>query len=207
MLQKLNELAVGAKLGIMVVIIAAIAGGGYYFVVMPIMEKNKADQAVLAAKVKENVELRGFVTKLGDLDRQIGSLKQQMELQKRIVPDEKETDKFIVLLQETAASSGISLRKMEAKAVSTKEYYAEVPYEIEIDGPYYGILSFFDKLAAQTRIVNVEALTMKSLAKGAKQFNYAPTDSVTVACVTKTFFSREPGSAPAPAAAATPAKK
>src|SRR5690242_19435538 len=119
MLQKLNELAVGAKLGIMVAIIAAIAGGGYYFGVMPIMEKNKDERAVLASKVKGSVELRGDVTKLGDLDRQIGSLKQQMELQKRIVPDEKETDKFIVLLQETAASSGISLRKMEAKAVAT----------------------------------------------------------------------------------------
>jgi Tfp pilus assembly protein PilO len=110
-----------------------------------------------------------------------------------------------VLLQETAASSGISLRKMEAKPVATKEYYAEVPYAIEIDGPYYGVLTFFDKLAAQTRIVNVEALTMKSLAKsGNKQFQYAPNDSVMVACVTKTFFSREPGANPP---AATPAKK
>ena len=204
MLQKLNELAVGAKIGIMVAIIALIAGSGYYFVVMPIMDKNKADAVTLEAKQKENNELRGFVSKLGDLDREIGSLKQQMELQKRIVPDEKETDKFIVLLQETASSSGISLRKMEAKAVATKEYYAEVPYAIEIDGPYYGILSFFDKLATQTRIVNVEGLSMKSLAKGAaKQFQYGPNDSVAVACTTKTFYSREPGANPP---AATPAK-
>jgi type IV pilus assembly protein PilO len=206
MLQKMNELAPGAKLGIMVALIVVIAAGGYYGVVSPILEKNKADNATLTAKVAENQQLKGFETKLGDLDRQIGSLKQQMELQKRIVPDEKETDKFIVLLQETAASAGISLRKMEAKPVSTKEYYAEVPYSIEIDGPYYGVLSFFDKLAAQTRIVNVEALTMKSLAKsGSKQLQYAPNDSVTVACVTKTFFSREAGANPAPAA--TPAKK
>jgi hypothetical protein len=44
---------------------------------------------------------------------------------------------------------------------------------------------------------------MKALSKGGKQFQYAPTDSVSVACITKTFYSREPGSAPA----AAPAKK
>jgi len=65
MLQKLNELAVGAKVGIMVAIIALIAGSGYYFVVMPIMDKNKADAVALAAKVKENQELRSLSTLFG----------------------------------------------------------------------------------------------------------------------------------------------
>jgi type IV pilus assembly protein PilO len=205
MLQKLNELATGAKIGIALVLAIAIAGAGYYTVVMPIMEKNKTDKATLEQKKSENQLLAQYVTKLGDLDRQIASLKQQMELQKKIVPDEKEADKFIILLQETASSAGVALRKLDAKQAATKEYFTEVPYSIELDGPYYGVLSFFDKLGTQTRIVNVEGLSMKSLSKTGKQFTYGPTDSVAVTATAKTFFSREQGAGDA--AAAPAAKK
>jgi type IV pilus assembly protein PilO len=204
MLQKLNELATGAKVGIALVLVLLIAGGGYYTLVMPIMEKNKTDKATLDQKKSENQLLAQYVTKLGDLDRQIASLKQQMELQKKIVPDEKEADKFIILLQDTASSAGVALRKLEAKQAAPKEYFTEVPYTIEIDGPYYGVLSFFDKLGTQTRIVNVEGLSMKSLSKSGKQFTYGPTDSVVVNATAKTFFSREQGAGDA---AAAPAKK
>jgi type IV pilus assembly protein PilO len=204
MLEKMNELSTGAKIGIMLVLAIAIAGGGYYTMVMPLAEKNKVDKETLDKKKAENQLLEQYVTKLGDMDRQIASLKQQMELQKRIVPDEKEADKFIILLQEMASSSGIAFRKLEAKSVATKEYYTEVPYSIELDGPYYGVLSFFDKLATQTRIVNVEGLSMKSLSKTGKPFTYGPTDSVAVAATAKTFFSREQSASDT---AAAPAKK
>lgn len=205
MLQKLNELGTGAKVGIMLALAALIVAAGYYGP-MPgtsaTIEKNKTDAAALEQLKTENKNLEQFVTKLGDLDRQIASLKQQMELQKRIVPDEKEADKFITLLQDTASNAGVSFRKISASPASKKEYYSEVPYAIEIDGPYYGVLSFFDKLATQTRIVNVEGLKMTSLSKGGKQFTYGPNDSVAVSATAKTFFSNEASANPAPPAAA-----
>jgi type IV pilus assembly protein PilO len=206
MLQKLNELATGAKVGITIAIAALIIAAGYYGPypgVSATMDKNKTDADTLAAKKAENQKLEQFVSKLSDMDRQIASLKAQVELQKRIVPDEKEQDKFIILLQETATNAGVSLRKITTGAVAKKEYYTEVPYTIELDGPYYGVLNFFEKLSGQTRIVNVEGLAMKTLTKG--QFAYGPTDSVNVTATAKTFFSNEVTAANAQPA--VPAKK
>jgi len=117
MLEKLNQQSTPIKL-VMAVVLAAIFGGaGYYFVVMPMLEKNKADAATLAAKQKENDELRVFETKVADLDRQILALRQQLEIQKKIVPDEKDADKFIILLQDSANDSGIALRSLIAKNI------------------------------------------------------------------------------------------
>src|SRR3954462_3957548 len=121
MLQKLNELATGAKIGVMLALAAIIIAAGYYGPypgVSATMDKNKTDADTLASKKAENQKLEQFVTKLGDMDRQIASLKAQIELQKKIVPDEKEADRFITLLQETASSSGVSLRKITADEVS-----------------------------------------------------------------------------------------
>src|SRR5437588_11231311 len=198
MLEKLNQQSMPIKLVMAVVLAAILGGAGYYFAVMPLLEKNKADAATLAAKQKENDELRVFETKVADLDRQILALKQQMEIQKKIVPDDKDADKFILLLQDTANDSGIALRSLQAKNVVNREYYTEVPFAIEIDGSYYQVVNYFQKLSAQTRIVNVAGLTMKSVGRGGRYSPYAPTDSVIVNATAKTFFSHE-AMAPAPA--------
>jgi type IV pilus assembly protein PilO len=209
MLDRLNALSAPIKAAIALSLAAAIMAGAWYGWpgIGGMMEQNKQDAVKLQAKTEENDKLRQYETKLNDLDRQIVMLKQQMELQKRIVPDDKDADKFILLLQETASNAGINLRKLEAKAVANKEFYSEVPFGIEVDGPYYAVLNFFERLAGQTRIVNVDGLNMKSLAKNTK-FQYAPNDSVEVAATAKTFYSRE-AQAPAagPAAPAAPAKK
>ena len=199
MLQKLNEQSTPVKVVIMLVLAAALGGAGYYVGAKPIEEANVTTAATLDAKVKENTQLKQYESKLGDLDRQIVQLKAQMEFQKQIVPDEKAADNFIILLQEQASNSNINIRKLEAKSVATKEFYTEVPFAIQVDGPYYGMVNFFDKLAAQTRIVNVSDLGMKSTtAKGGQsQYPIGPNDSVIVNAVAKTFFSREAASEPA----------
>ena len=190
MLEKLNQQPMSIKIVLAVVLAALIGGGGYYYPVMGMLEKNKADAATLAAKQKENDELRVFETKVADLDRQILALRQQLEIQKKIVPDEKDADKFIILLQDSANDSGIALRSLIAKNIVNREYYTEVPFAIEIDGSYYQVMNYFQKLSAQTRIVNVEGLTMRSASKGGK-YTYAPTDSVIVSATAKTFFSHD----------------
>jgi len=165
-------------------------------------DKNKADKAALTAQLAENQQLKQFEAKTIDLDRQIGQLKAQMEYQKQIVPDDKNADAFIQLLQEQATASGINLRKLESKPIANKEYYSEVPFGIEADGPFSGMVNFFEKLGGQTRIVNVSDLAMKTTSKSAK-YPVGPNDSVTIAAVAKTFYSREATAQPAAPATAT----
>jgi type IV pilus assembly protein PilO len=209
MLDKLNNLSTPVKLLVAILLAGGIVAGAIYLPVPGTIgatwDKTKADKATLAAKEAENTQLRQYETKMVDLDRQIAQLKNQMEYQKQIVPDDKNADAFIQLLQEQASAAGINLRRLEAKPVANKEYYSEVPFAIEADGPFYGMVNFFDKLGSQTRIVNVNDLAMKTTARNAK-YAIGPNDSVTIAAVAKTFYSREQ-SAPAAAGAGTPVKK
>jgi type IV pilus assembly protein PilO len=192
MLDKLNNLSLVVKAVIALVLAAAVGGGGWYSLVLPMNASIVEKTSELEAKQKKNKELLEFESKVNQLDRDIVFLKQQMERNREIVPDEKEADKLIVLLQETATNTGVGLRGLKAGNVSNKEFYTEVPFSVELDGPYYGMMQFFEKLSQQTRIVNVEGLKMSSLAKNNKGFNYAPNESVIVSCIVKTFYSRDP---------------
>jgi Tfp pilus assembly protein PilO len=209
MLDKLNNLSTPVKLLVAIIVAGVIVAAAIYtpldFAIGATWDKTKADKATLAAKEAENNQLRQYEPKMVDLDRQIAQLKNQMEYQKQIVPDDKNADAFIQLLQEQASAAGINLRRLEAKPVANKEYYSEVPFAIEADGPFYGMVNFFDKLGSQTRIVNVNDLSMKTTNRNAK-YAIGPNDSVTIAAVAKTFYSREQ-SASAAAGAGTPVKK
>lgn len=166
---------------------------------------NISAQQALDAKLQENSQLEPYVSKLAEMDRQVASLQQQLEIEKRIVPDEKEVPNFMQMLDAEAVKSGVELRRYTAQAVSTKEFYSEVPFEVELDGPYYSMLNFFDHVAKLERIVNVGNLQVANLkkasdAKAKHTYQYAPNESVVATCLATTFFSHDI------APAATPAK-
>ncbi|HUN88015.1 MAG TPA: type 4a pilus biogenesis protein PilO [Terriglobales bacterium] len=200
---KWSELSAVKQLGVFLVVAIVVTGLAYYLVDKTIMDANDATRKQIVAVKAENDSLRPYENKVRDLDQQIENLKQQLEIQKRIVPDEKESDNFIRLVQSTAASAGIEVRSYVAKPTTAKEFYVESPFDLSLDGPYYSMLTFFDKLSKQERIVTVSNLQMGAIGKGGK-YAYAPNETVTAACVATTYFSRE-APAPGPAPAAKPA--
>jgi type IV pilus assembly protein PilO len=166
---------------------------------------NDQAQAALELKLRENAELESYAPKLKDMERQLANLKQQLEIERRIVPDEKEVDGFIKMLDAEALKAGIEIRRYTAKPVSTREFYTEVPFEIELDGPYFSVLNFFDRVGKLERIVNMSGLLIASTkkpsdAKVKHTYQYAPNESIVATCDATTFFSHDlapPAGAPA----------
>lgn len=199
---KFSEMPKAAQLGAVVFLLAAVSAALYFLVYKSIGDQNRASLIKLKGKQKDVETLRPFEKNLPEMDRQIASLKQQLEIQKHIVPDEKEADEFIRMLQNTATSAGIEVRRYKADHVAAREFYTEVPFDLELDGSYYSMVSFFDKLAKLERIINVANLKVGSL-KGGK-YQYSPGESVIASCTATTFFSHD---AAPPAAPATPGAK
>src|SRR6266853_692030 len=199
----------GVKL-VGVLVLAGIIGTGalYYTVFKSQRDENASAQTKLQAKLRENAELEAYRPKLADIERQRASLKQQLEIERRIVPDEKEVDNFMRMVGGEARKAGIEIRRYTARPVSAREYYTEVPFEVELDGPYYSMLGFFDRVSKLERIVNVNNLLVSSTrkpsdAKAKKTYQYAPNESVVATCLTTTYFSHDldpaaPASKPGP---------
>src|SRR3989440_12903828 len=103
-------------------------------------EANEVAQQALDSKMRENAELEAYRPKLAEIERQLASLKQQLEIERRIVPDEKEVDGFIRMMESEAQRAGIEIRRYTAKGLTAKDFYTEVPFELELDGPFYSVL-------------------------------------------------------------------
>jgi len=75
--------------------------------------------------------------------------------------------------------------------LSPKEYHFEMPFEVQVDGPYYSILEFFTRLSRLSRIINVGDVTFSGLgdAKSAK-YPVRPGTTVTGTFIATTFFTK-----------------
>jgi type IV pilus assembly protein PilO len=193
----------------------AIVTAALYFTVFKSQnEKNASAQHSLEDKIRENNELESYRPKLKQIEQQLAELKQQLEIEQRIVPDEKQVDGFITMLDGEAQKAGVELRRFSARETKPQQYYTEVPFDLELDGPYYSAVNFFDRVSKLERIVNVSGLLLATTknpgaAKVKHQYQYAPNESVVATFTATTYFSHDltPSAAASGAKPGTPAAK
>jgi Tfp pilus assembly protein PilO len=181
-----------------------LIGAGEYLPVSPVaslrntLEANHKNDSDLNRQV---AELQVYERRSAEFKIEMAALEKQLDTLKTIVPEEKELDEFIRLLQGAAAASGVQIRSLTAQAVVPKEYHYELPFSISVDGPYFSIEDFFSRLSRLSRIINVGDLTFSGLsdAKGSK-YPVRPGTTVTGTCTVTTFFSKAGDAIPAPAA-------
>ncbi len=198
-----------------VIVGGAIVTAALYFTVFKSQsEKNATAQHALEDKIRENNELESYRPKLKQIKQQLAELKQQLEIEQRIVPDEKQVDGFITMMDSEAQKAGVELRRYFAKDVKSQQYYTEVPFDMELDGPYYSMLNFFDRVGKLERIVNISGTLVSTTRnpQGAKvkhTYQYAPNESVVATFTATTFFSHDlqPSAAAAGAKPGTPGAK
>ena len=100
-------------------------------------ERDEVDSAV-QKKTKLNQEvtqLQVYKQRYGELKQQMDALSKQLDTLKTIVPEEKETDEFIRLLQGAASASSVQIRRLTSQAIVPKEYH----YELAPDGRTYAL--------------------------------------------------------------------
>ncbi len=194
-------------LGLAVILIAA----GFYVPGSPVStvrsELEAAQQEVKPLEA-DVASLRVYKQRRAELQSEMDALSKQLATLQTIVPEDKKVDEFIIMIQTAATSSGVSIRRLKALPIAPKQFYFEVPFEVDCDGPYFAVLDFFSKLGRLSRIINVGDLKLSSAAtKAGGTYRMSPGTSVSGVMTVTTFFSKAADAAPPAAAAAAPAKR
>jgi type IV pilus assembly protein PilO len=142
--------------------------------------------------IKQQVDvLSVYERRYGEFKADMESLQKQLETLKTIVPEEKNLDEFIRMLQGAAAESGVQIRRLVAQPVQAKEYHFEMPFDLQVDGPYFAILDFFSRLSRLPRITNVGDLNFSGFGQGgASKFVLRPGTTVSGTFTATTFFTK-----------------
>lgn len=184
-----------------------IVAAGFYVPGSPVRNV-RADleeaQATLKPLETDVANLRVYKQRRAELQSEMDALHKQLATLQTIVPEEKQTDQFVLMIQSAAMSSGVSIRRLTAKPVTPKPYYFEMPFEVEADGPYYAVLEFFSRMGRLSRIINVGDLKLTGIRGPEAKFHMASGTSVNGTFMVTTFFTKAGDTAtPAP----SPAKR
>src|SRR5271163_2247613 len=193
------QVMIGVALAFMVVV------AGEYVPLSPVAQERAAVENAVQERTKltqEVTQLQVYQQRYGELKQQMDALSKQLDTLKTIVPDEKDTDEFIRLLQGAASASNVQLRRLTSQAIVAKEYHFEMPFEVQADGPYFNMLDFFERLSRLSRIINVGDLTFTDpdANKGAK-YPTRPGTTVSAVFTATTFFTKPADQVAAPTGA------
>lgn len=170
--------------------------GGYYIDFSPVLPLVSArnEQASLQQQKQQLIDdvakLQSVKQRHQELRTRLGATRDQLAQIQTVVPEEKKTDDFMRMLQGASVNAQISLRRLTARPVVFKEFYAEMPFEIEVDGAYYSAQEFFDRLARNTRIINAGGLKLQGIEAGTSKgkWEYTPGTSVAGVCTVTTYY-------------------
>jgi type IV pilus assembly protein PilO len=187
----------------------ALVLAGFYVPGSPLQStRTQLEEAQSRVKPLESdvQNLRVYKQRRAELQTEMDALQKQLATLQTIVPEDKETDQFILMVQRSAVSAGVSIRSLVAQPVAQKPYYFEMPFTVEADGPYFSVLDFFSRMGRLSRIINVGDLKLTGLDKSSPtaKFHLAAGTTITGSFTITTFFTNpaEAGAAAAPPPAA-----
>ena len=148
------------KVLIVALVAAAIIGLGFYFDTkdqLTNFDVAKAKESELRntfeVKVKKAANLEEHKAQLEEMRRTFGTLLRQL-------PSKTEIPALIVDISQTALASGLEVKLFKPGNESEKEFYAEKPIELVMDGDYHQFGLFASEVAALPRIVTLHNIKL-----------------------------------------------
>jgi type IV pilus assembly protein PilO len=155
---RLRKLPQSQRIALLAAIAAAVVGSYVYLFYLPAratLERLGAQQLELQRKLSEvssvAANLPAFQARLTELDVELKTALRQL-------PNSKELPGLLTDISSRGKNAGLEFKAFRPKDEVPREFYAEVPIEIEFNGGFHEIARFFDALSKLPRIVNVADL-------------------------------------------------
>ena len=160
-LEKLGKVPRGYRLALLP-IVAVLVGGLYgYFMYMPKasqLETLRSEQLQLQRRLSE---VRAVAANVGKFEEEIAALDRKLKIALRQLPDSKELPVLLTDVNTLGKNSGLEIKAFRPAPEIRRDFYAEVPIEIEFVGRFHDIATFFDQVSRLPRIVNINKLAIK----------------------------------------------
>jgi type IV pilus assembly protein PilO len=202
----IQKTPVGQKAALLGLVLALMVGG-YYFLgyqgQADELDRLDRQNAQLEEELEEKKEIANNITRF---QKRVEFLRQRLEEKKKNLPEDANMDQLLKTLNELSEKSDMRIIKFTPQSEVSKQFYAEIPVRMEIEGNYHEIATFFDKISKEDRIINISDIVLgKPELRNGKVV-------LAATCLAKTFRTVQeqpgapagapgaPGAAPAPGA-------
>lgn len=149
------------KAVVVLIIFGLILGGGYWFFVkdqyaqLKRVEKTEMElRQQYEQKAYKVANLEVFKSQMVEMEETFGALVKQL-------PSDTEVPGLLEDITNTAVGSGLALREVKLQPEQRRDFYVELPINIQVTGSYHELASFVSSVASLPRIVTLHDFTIK----------------------------------------------
>jgi type IV pilus assembly protein PilO len=166
----LNELELGnigewpvlAKALVILVLCAVIGFAWYYFIFknqLVNLDSAEAEERKLRASFEEKQDkaanLEAYQQQLVEMQESFGAMLRQL-------PDKTEVAALLVDVSQTGLAAGLEFELFQPSGEQDRDFYAELPIRMRVNGQYHEFGRFISGLAALPRIVTIHDIKIAS---------------------------------------------
>lgn len=151
---------------VLIVMFFALLIGGYFFLI-----KDQYSQLAVVVsketKLKQQYESRAYtVANLDAFRLQMEEMKKSFGVLLKQLPAKTEVPGLLEDITNTGLGSGLDIESIQLRPEVSKEFYVELPMDIQVAGTYHDIASFVSGVASLPRIVTLHDLSISRIGKG-----------------------------------------
>jgi type IV pilus assembly protein PilO len=150
------------KILLAVLFCALVVSGYYYLYYREASQRIGAMETQLAglqAKIREQQAIAG---NLRSFQEEVQRLEAQLSLLLEQLPNSAEIPSLLKSVSDLGKESGLDFLRFAPSGEIRKDFYAEIPVSISVNGDYHSFALFSDRVARYPRIVNLSNITFSS---------------------------------------------
>lgn len=184
--------------------VAALAVLAGYFLSWQGQYESLDEGALQEQKLRDEFTLKvGQAVNLEELKRQKEQVDKYVVQMEKQLPGKAEMAALLSDINNAGTGRGLSFELFKPSKVDVKEYYAEQPIELRVNGSYHDLGAFAGDLAGMARIVTLNNVSLDTKSKEGN----LPTGTLQLNALAKTFRYLDPEEVSAQRKAAADAKK
>lgn len=161
LIEKFAKLPRAYRIAAIPLIAGVILGGYGWLFYKPAHAQLVAIEAQERDLERKVSEVRAIVANLAAFEQELTELEAKLKQALRQLPDSKELPGLLTDVSSLGKDAGLEFKAFRPQDEVNRDFYAEVPIEVEFSGDYHDIARFFDKVSKLPRIVNVSELNME----------------------------------------------
>ena len=157
-LEQLAKVPKAIRLAVVGVLLAGIVGGYWHASYQPAQARRAELVAESQALQRTLNNARSVANNLPAFEAEVAELERDLDLALRQLPNRKQFEDLLQDISTAGKKVGVSIKSIDRSKEVDRDFYAEVPFNLELEGTYHDLARFFEMVATLPRIVNIGAL-------------------------------------------------
>ena len=132
----------------------------WYLLFRPAWDERDRLQTQLDGLEQQLFQKMRIAANLPQLEAEIKQLQERLKASVARLPEEKEIPTLLTQVNSLGEESGLAFTLFRPQAAVKKDFYAEVPIQVRVEGSFHALGAFFDRIGKMERIVNIGALSV-----------------------------------------------